>query len=205
MNIEFEKIIIRTKIVIRTDCKSARSDYRSALYSKDGKYVLAFAGTNPGSMADIKTDIQSIVSGKSEQFETALDEARSVVNEYGKGNVEFTGHSLGGGLASAASLATGSHAITFNALGLSRTLKSNLGISSGDTKNINAFIIRGEAVDYYQSSIGLRAEGNRYYIPAGPVVAGLPQRIALHMMGAMKPALTKHINRQISNYKKIKN
>src|SRR5690554_6484467 len=26
MNIEFEKIIIRTKIVIRTDCKSARSD-----------------------------------------------------------------------------------------------------------------------------------------------------------------------------------
>lgn len=110
---------------------------------------------------------------------------------------------MGGGLASAASLATGGHAITFNALGLSNTLKGNLGISGGNTKNINAFIIRGEFVDHYQSGLGLRAEGNRYYIPGGLILGGLPQRIILHTM-RVQPLLKTHIDRQIRNYKKIK-
>ncbi|AMS27856.1 hypothetical protein AEM51_13325 [Bacteroidetes bacterium UKL13-3] len=36
----------------------------------------------------------------------------------------------------------------------------------GNTANIHAYVVSGEAVDYYQSKIGLRAEGNITYLPA---------------------------------------
>ena len=59
--------------------------------------------------------------------------AQSAVEAFGKGNVIFTGHSLGGGLASAAMLATGAPGVTFNAAGLSdNTLRS---LNPGKTPN----------------------------------------------------------------------
>ena len=51
--------------------------------------------------------------------------AKRAVEAFGKGNVVFMGHSLGGGLASVAMLATGVPGVTFNAADLSdSTLRS---------------------------------------------------------------------------------
>lgn len=56
---------------------------------------------------------------------TAILLAKRAVKAFGKGNVVFMGHSLGGGLASAAMLTTGAPGVTFNTAGLSdSTLRS---------------------------------------------------------------------------------
>ena len=68
----------------------------------------------------------------------------------------FTGHSLGGGLASANSLATGRTAYTYNAAGLS--YETRLLYSRGYNSEINATVVKGEIIDKIQSQFGIKAE-----------------------------------------------
>lgn len=93
----------------------------AAIYVNEyGDIVVVFAGT--GDAADVKTDVQhgrGVVTG---QHEFAMDLAVSLEERY-PGRVIFTGHSLGGGLASTASLATGAPAITFNAAGVNEATR----------------------------------------------------------------------------------
>ncbi|BCT93479.1 hypothetical protein LYSHEL_25030 [Lysobacter helvus] len=63
------------------------------------------------------------------QYRSALHAAQYVHAKYGDG-VVFTGHSLGGGLASLAAVATGRQAITFNAAGVHPGTLSRLGLRS---------------------------------------------------------------------------
>ena len=56
-----------------------------------------------------------------------MDIARAVHALHGD-NLVFTGHSLGGGLASVAALATGRRAVTFNAAGVNPMTLSRLGL-----------------------------------------------------------------------------
>ncbi|MDO5682403.1 MAG: hypothetical protein Q4G46_06210 [Propionibacteriaceae bacterium] len=81
----------------------------------DGKWFLAFEGTT-NNVADYVTNVQGLVSA-TDQHTEAVILARKL-HKATKGNVEFIGHSLGGGLATAASVATGATATTFNAAGL---------------------------------------------------------------------------------------
>jgi hypothetical protein len=87
-------------------------------------YILAFAGTNTtlkeGALDVIFGDVPQII-GISDQYEEAMLLAEKAAN-YAKMNgkdIGFTGHSMGGGLAAAASLLTGKKATTFNAAWLS--------------------------------------------------------------------------------------
>ena len=85
-------------------------------------------------------------------------------------------------------------AATFNAAGLSDKTKNNLGIS-GNTANISAYVVRGEAVNYYQGALGLKAEGRITTLPASyvPRVPGtrvddqarFVQRVINHTMGVV--------------------
>lgn len=89
--------------------------------SEDGTLYVGFAGTDTDSLksfwADVKTNIMQGLGLKTAQYEKAVQLATELT---GNGqNVIFTGHSLGGGLASAAAIASGSRAITFNSAGLS--------------------------------------------------------------------------------------
>ena len=88
----------------------------------DGKYVLAFRGTEPSRQAalDIANDVAGGVA-TSPQVLDAINVSTKLAKAVGRENVDFTGHSLGGELASAAALATGGAAVTFNAAGLSDT------------------------------------------------------------------------------------
>lgn len=97
--------------------------FSSTLYRDvDGKYVLAFAGSDdPG---DWKNNFVGVLSA-SDEVKEAAELGVYLKNELaaagvGSSGLSFTGHSLGGALASAASVATGYEATTFNAAGLSR-------------------------------------------------------------------------------------
>ena len=96
----------------------------SVYQNADGKYVVAFRGTELGltleGAKDVVADAQG-ATGVSFQVEDAINLSTKIAQAVGRENVDFTGHSLGGELASAAALATGGAAVTFNAAGLSDT------------------------------------------------------------------------------------
>ena len=122
----------------------------------EGEYIYATAGTQDigkDGVADVKQ-----LFGASTQYSESVGIAEGLSETYA--GVSFTGHSLGGGLASANALTTESKAVTFNAAGLSGATKKDLGLS-GKTADITAYIVQGEIVDFSQQKIGLRAEGQR--------------------------------------------
>lgn len=95
------------------------SGFQAAIYTDgDGRTVVAFAGTDPSSVKDWLNNAQQAFGFDSAQYNQAIALGEKAVDAFGADNVVFTGHSLGGGLASAASLATGNPAVTFNAAGV---------------------------------------------------------------------------------------
>lgn len=99
----------------------------SATLYKDasGNYVLAYSGTNGLDANDwganaLGAKLISTQGAKSiDLAHYVKDHLASHVGADAAANLEFTGHSLGGGLASMASIATGNRAVTFNAAGVS--------------------------------------------------------------------------------------
>ena len=115
----------------------------------DGKYVLAFRGTEPSRQAalDIANDVAGGVA-TSPQVLDAINVSTKLAKAVGPENVDFTGHSLGGELASVAAIATGGQAVTFNAAGVSATSEAlargncliNFGTQSPfDGSNVKAY------------------------------------------------------------------
>jgi RHS repeat-associated protein len=135
---------------------NSRGGFSSSLYlGEDGVYYHAFRGTQPTSGANWWANIKQALGFRSVQYDQAVDLAREVYRATG-GNVVFVGHSLGGGLASAAAYATGGNAITFNAAGLSSRYRV------GDPGSIRAHYIRGDILTVGQGVTPLpRASGTR--------------------------------------------
>ena len=90
--------------------------FRAAVY-QDGKgdYVLAFKGTSGAN--DWKADATQALGLDTAQYNEAVALATKAKAAFGN-NVVLTGHSLGGGLASTASVITDIPAVTFNAAGV---------------------------------------------------------------------------------------
>ena len=102
-----------------------RTGFHATLFRDDnGRYVLSYEGTNFDDLTgDVANDIEG-AAGTSPQVRQAITAATSVkqrltANGVTAGNFSLTGHSLGGELAAAGSIATGAKATTFNAAGLS--------------------------------------------------------------------------------------
>jgi len=112
------------------------SGFSTGIYKNDaGQYVVAFAGTNPAQFGDIKADIGQGLGVTTAQYDHAVNLAKKVQDIAGTGNVAFTGHSLGGGLAATAALATHETGVTFNAAGVSNETLRNLGYANpNDTR-----------------------------------------------------------------------
>lgn len=149
--------------------------FYSALFRSeiDGSYVLAFRGTEPSLMHPqdfVYGNVQNL--GRiSPQYTQAVLLSQRLHELYGD-NLTFTGHSLGGGLASVAALATGRPAVTINAAGVhtNTALLYSLDLDDAD-RLVDAYQVEDELLTGIQegSAVGMLAPnalGTKYKLPA---------------------------------------
>ena len=84
-----------------------------------GDYVIAIAGTDTPVLEDIIANLRQLLTNGDTQYRAAMT-VGVLLNRIPQlsGQLRAAGHSLGGGMASAAAIAAGIHAHTFNAAGL---------------------------------------------------------------------------------------
>lgn len=126
--------------------------YRSVLFlnplNQDRK--LSYAGTDD--RPDVVTDIWQGMFGNGTQYDLAIDNANKVEQHFGK-ITDFTGHSLGGGLASFAAIVHNRSAITFNAAGVHTQTVEAYGTSLDSAESlILAYRVRGEFLSTIQNA-----------------------------------------------------
>lgn len=146
-------------------------DYKVFENTETGDMVVSFRGTEPLSAEDWVEDVEQAF-GSSEQYEQAVNFARdlqSQLDAYNAANgtdkqLTFTGHSLGGGLATAAALATGNEAVVFDAAGLSQgTIDAN-NLDVNNASRVTNFNVQGDILSDWNhqmdsSTIGSGALG----------------------------------------------
>ena len=128
--------------------------------SSQSNYILAFRGTVD--VNDWANNVKQALGFSSPEYTAAMSLAEilnSAFIEVGS-TLIFTGHSLGGGLATAASTVTSCHAITFNAAGVSmETIKRYLGegvhkahwqLTSHDKCLVKSYELKGEILNEVQ-------------------------------------------------------
>jgi len=133
------------------------SGFRAVLFGnmKTGKVILSFAGTNPTDFAgDWKNNVVQGVGLEAKQYELAIALAAMFKDKLGD-RLELVGHSLGGGLASAAALVSGIRATTFNPAGVHLATVVRHGTTRSAAKDlIVVYRVRGEALTTIENSKG---------------------------------------------------
>lgn len=154
-----------------------QSDFRARVYVSGAPgqehYTVAFRGTQSGN--DWKANFQQGTGQDSIHYRSALAIGRQIARS--GADVEMTGHSLGGGLASAAALASGRHADTFNAAGLhDRTIAQANAIARGAGQGAGAadnYRVPGEILTFVQEG-GDRVLGGLLGGVIGAIVVDAP-------------------------------
>lgn len=126
------------------------SSFRARVYvtgqGADERYVVAFRGSQSGE--DWLNNAQQATGSDSESYNKALAIGQRLSRS--EAPVTLAGHSLGGGLASAAAIASGRPADTFNASGLhGDTIRDAGRIATAAGRSagaVEAFHVRGEAL-----------------------------------------------------------
>jgi hypothetical protein len=141
--------------------------FEAGLYQLDnGSYVLAFRGTDDWGAklsGDLDDNVLQGLGLGSLQYSAATIAGMEVARAVGNDNLQITGHSLGGGLAAAASGRTGLPATTFNAAGLAEESQSayTLSFAPGQVTNyrttgdVLSYLNGGPAPTKYADLIGL--------------------------------------------------
>lgn len=150
---ELDRIGLDRSMLDPTDSKFRAGVFREV---GTGNYHVAYKGTN--SFADWMQNLRQGVGADAEYYRRAQDVARQIGDKVGRAdasgnvvvsNVSFVGHSLGGGLASAAARATGLPAVTFNSAGLHPSTVRSPVMSAP----IEAVRVRGEILTAVQSTL----------------------------------------------------
>ena len=162
------------------------SGFKAALYEssfeRPPKTVIAYAGTE--NAADWGTNFKQGVGVETKQYNSAMKLAKAVVKTNDVSKIDITGHSLGGGLASAGAAVTGAKGYTFNAAGL------HLATVGRAPYSISTKVMaeRGGLIDAYHSTAdpltnlqsGLDGSlsglaGQAFGWPVGPKALGIPR------------------------------
>lgn len=179
---------------------STSEGFDAAIYQNDqGQYVVAYRGTDdwsPAPSGDADDNGLQGLGFETGQYRDAIALAEAAQRAFGEGNVAFTGHSLGGGLASAASLATGIPGVTFNASGLSDQTLESLGFNpnavrehAADSGQLRRYIVNGDPLNGAQQDVPLlpilnmsppNAVGHELRIDPPAGMGGLGDLAALH-------------------------
>ena len=118
--------------------------YAGIWVNDDGHHIIAYRGT--ATLSDWGDNIRQAFGYNSSRYDAAMELAGNY-HDTTNGNIHFTGHSLGGGLAAASAIATGGSATIFNAAGLhANTLR---GYSPG-----------AASITHYRSSTDILRLGN---------------------------------------------
>lgn len=164
------------------DLSIDKSDFRAEVYmpdkevfGKDMKPTLAFKGTS--SMEDWKNNGLQAMDMESSYYRKAVQLGDKLAGS--NVPVEITGHSLGGGMASAASVSGGKAATTFNAAGLHANTVGRYG-GTPQSSPVQAYRVAGEMLTGIQEP-GLKAFGGAAAV-GGPVGVA-----AVGALGAMTP------------------
>lgn len=154
------------------------SDFHAQIFKriKNGKteYVVAFRGTAPreGFLnnlkkgANIREDIDQALGMSTSAYSRAIILAKKVSMHAAKQDaaVSYTGHSLGGGMASAAAVSTGNAASTYNAAGLH--LNTVGGRIPDDAGKVEAVFSPSDPLSALQDNSDLpKAFGKRHVVP----------------------------------------
>ncbi|EJS93149.1 PAAR-like domain-containing protein [Pectobacterium wasabiae] len=121
------------------------------VFGKDMSASVVFRGTRMTEAVDWKNNLQQGVGSESSYYRQAINIGTAVRRS--SSPIDLTGHSLGGGLASAASRASGNTGWTFNSAGLkSSTVKKYSGAPpvTKAVENISAYRVKGEILTKIQ-------------------------------------------------------
>lgn len=143
--------------------------------------MLAFAGTD-GAVPNDNFNNASQPFGVSRQYSQAVALAARADMAVPSGSLAMVGHSLGGGLASIASLTTGNKGYTFNSAGLSPATAARYGVSLSNAPGL---------VTAYSSSTDL-LNLTQYMLPGTPDAAGTRislGRAGIHDIGSVCQAM----------------
>lgn len=128
------------------------SNFGAKVYMRDPRiwgtnmsppYTVAFKGTDMTVLEDWKNNKGQAFSNYSPYYERAVTIGDKIKDSRNSGLVHVTGHSLGGGMASATSVASGANATTYNAAGLHPETVPKYEGKIHPT-NIDAYYVKGE-------------------------------------------------------------
>ncbi|MCG6662414.1 type VI secretion system tip protein VgrG [Halomonas kenyensis] len=140
-----------------SDLYPEESSFRGGLYFPDPdvfgnafKSAISFRGTDFTNREDIRNNIAQGLNLPSDYYERAVKIGESLAAS--GSNIHLTGHSLGGGLVSAASRASGLPATTLNSAGLHPNTVERYGgtLHQPRPENIQAFRVAGEILTLLQ-------------------------------------------------------
>ncbi len=120
--------------------------FQAGVYQNRGLYIVSFTGSNE--LKDFMVSIRQWLGYNEKQYEQAIELADKALNVFGE-NIIFTGHSLGGGLATVAALTTGKPAIIYNSVGVSNSTLENMGVSPAVARELaDSGLIRHYSVQH---------------------------------------------------------
>lgn len=179
-----------------TRLKNDRSGFVAGIYraENESRTALAFAGTDMTSAGDWTTNLAQGAGLKTEQYAEAVSLAKNVVLAFDKADVILTGHSLGGGLATAAAAATGTTAVVFNPAGVHDNTLAREGLdpvkvkAAADQGQIRNYIVDGEVLNAVQAWFPIpKPIGQRTTLPdpapLRPPYNWIPGASAVHSLG----------------------
>ncbi len=157
------------------------SGFDAAVYREagTGRIIIAYRGTEADSIRDWRTNAGQGVGMDMEQYRRAATLARAIRRAYPEAPMEITGHSLGGGLATLASAATGIPATTFNAANVH---PDTYGYSGADPSRVPVgstnYTVDGEPLTAFQGyaptiGTGLGGVALSPFGPGGVIGGGL--------------------------------
>lgn len=134
------------------------------VFGPDARPVLAFEGTDFGDSDDVNADVAQAF-GREEPYYREAMKIATLVHAATGGDVQFTGHSLGGGLATAAALVTGAPAVVSNPAGVHPDTvadflaERNLAPPADADADITTYVVDGDILTGLQNATdGLSAE-----------------------------------------------
>ena len=172
-------------------------EYFGRVFEKGNEIVVAYAGTELDTIGDAIGDWQTnLVQGTGfvgAQYKQAIRDAKKIVKNNPGKRIRFVGHSLGGGLASAAASAVKRKAITFNASGVHRN--TNFPVLVNDRK-IRAYRVQGDPLSNLQQEWGgvlvPNGNGREIWLPTNRL--GLDDVLYRHGMDAIIAGMDEMIN-----------